>query len=152
MSVSTSLVVFFVVNAIIVAIVLGSSKPSGEGFDSFSYLPPLVFEAECQVETSKDENYYNDDNDDFLSRSVCIEHEMEKSCLLEYFNEDSDGFHGYDGCEGESDVGDGSDDDINSEDEQDEDLKGRIEEFIAKNNNKWREELLSDKLLWIVIA
>ncbi|KAG5538550.1 hypothetical protein RHGRI_019212 [Rhododendron griersonianum] len=128
----------------------GSSKSSIQDFESSSYPPPLACEAECQLtENSKGEDDHNlRDNEDFLPRFVL-------PLLLEYFHDDGDGFH--DGCDGykEDNEGDdtgvcggvdGDDDHVNKEEE---DFKRRIEEFIAKTNKIWREELLTDKLLCI---
>ncbi|KAI8545317.1 hypothetical protein RHMOL_Rhmol07G0031200 [Rhododendron molle] len=136
------------------AILLGRSKPSVQDFESSSYPPPLACEAECQLtENSKGEDDHNlRDNEDFLPRLVL-------PLLLEYFHDDGDGFHGCDGYK-EDNEGDDTgvcggvdgDDHVNEEEEEDEDFKRRIEEFIAKTNKIWREELLTDKLLCITTA
>lgn len=68
--------------------------------------------------------------------------------LLEYFHDN--GFHGCDGYKEDNEGNGGGDDAINRElVEGDEDFRRRIEEFIAKTNKIWREELLTDKLLCI---
>ncbi|PSS21590.1 hypothetical protein CEY00_Acc10638 [Actinidia chinensis var. chinensis] len=150
---SSNLVLFFLVNVIVIAILVGSLKPSTRDFDSFSYVPPPLA---CGVvdykhEKTKDEDC-NYDKDDFLPRLVHVEYcKKEEVLLLEYVDDDSEGFHGYDGYEEDNDDEGGDDDDVSSEEgEKDEDLRRRIEDFIAKNNKKWQEELLHDKLLWLV--
>ncbi|KAL7203673.1 hypothetical protein ACSBR2_016855 [Camellia fascicularis] len=149
---SSNLVLFFVFNFIIIAIfLLGSSKTSSEDhFDSFSYLPPLVCEVESQSDKAKGDDY-NDANDEFVPRLVYVEYKQGKEFLLECF-EDEDDSHGCDGHEEDNDDEGGDDDDVSSEDSENEDLKRKVEEFIAKNNKKWREELVNDKFLWIVPA
>lgn len=70
-------------------------------------------------------------------------------------------YHGYDGYD-EDDENDEDDDDdnansyvFNSDDEyggeekDNDELERRIEEFIAKMNSKWREELRNEKLMMI---
>ncbi|KAF5953011.1 hypothetical protein HYC85_010955 [Camellia sinensis] len=154
---SGNLVLFFVFNFIIIAIfLLGSSKTSSEDhFDSFSYLPPLVCEVESQPDKAKVDDY-NDDNDEFVPRLAYVKYKQGKEFLLECFDneDDSHGFHGCDGHEEDNDDegGGDDDDDVSSENDENEDLKRKVEEFIAKNNKKWREELVNDECLWIVPA
>lgn len=54
--------------------------------------------------------------------------------------EDVQLYHGYD---------EENDDTLGAEDEEDNDLEKRVEEFIAKVTRKWREELLTERLLCI---
>ncbi|KAI8025533.1 hypothetical protein LOK49_LG02G00588 [Camellia lanceoleosa] len=151
---SGNLVLFFVFNFIIIAIfLLGSSKTSSEDhFDSFSYLPPLVCEVESQPDNAKVDDY-NDDNDEFVPRLAYVKYKQGKEFLLECFDDedDSHGFHGHEE-DNDDEGGDDDDDDVSSENDENEDLKRKFEEFIAKNNKKWREELVNDKCLWIVPA
>ncbi|GJU57129.1 hypothetical protein Tco_1234895 [Tanacetum coccineum] len=62
--------------------------------------------------------------------------------------EDSQGYNGYD----EDNDDDGDEDDVDSVTgnfNDKDDLTFRIEEFIAKNNNLWKEERFNDKLLYL---
>ncbi|XAR63160.1 hypothetical protein NMG60_11023001 [Bertholletia excelsa] len=152
----TKLASFLALNVILLAIFLGNTpKLSPQDFDSFnSYLPPLV----CEVEEAEDEGF-NDENEDFLPRLVYVECKQEKTLLLDYFHkedeedgDDRDGnFHGYDGYEEENDIDDGDDDaSTDYEGYEDEDLRRRIEEFIAKNMKQWQEESLNDNKLLLL--
>ncbi|KAF8028353.1 hypothetical protein BT93_E1080 [Corymbia citriodora subsp. variegata] len=88
-----------------------------------------------------------------------VDHEI---TLVEEENKeggDSDGddedyeYHGYDGYEEDNDDDMEAEDDEDSEEEEgDIDLERRSEEFIAKMNSKWREELLHERLLCLVYA
>ncbi|KAH7519572.1 hypothetical protein FEM48_Zijuj08G0051200 [Ziziphus jujuba var. spinosa] len=80
----------------------------------------------------------------------------------EYYSEDADEdeeyYHGSDGYDEDNEHDDnddgsfyGFDDDEYGEEEIDIDLKRRIEEFISKVNETWREELRSEKLLRIAM-
>lgn len=112
-------------NVIIITIFLGSSKPSAVDFDWIFFHPsPPVLHETCYYDSP------DDDNDD----------------------EDDDKDHGYDGYDEDNDD-DLDTEDVESEDDGiDNDLERKIEEFIAKVNRKWREELLAEKLLCIEAA
>lgn len=140
-----------------IAILLGRSKSSSQDFDPFSYLPTLDCEVEYQsLVSSKEEDHKIRDNEDSLPRLVNVKkeepllleyvHEVEKEepLLLEYFHDAGDGFQESEGSHGDND-------DVNREDEREEEFKRRIEKFIAKNIEKWREELLNEKLLRITL-
>ncbi|XP_031269740.1 uncharacterized protein LOC116128183 [Pistacia vera] len=66
-------------------------------------------------------------------------------------DDDDDECHGYDGYDEDNDDDLGTED-VESEDEIDNDLERKIEEFIAKVNSKWREESIAEKLLYIESA
>jgi len=111
--------------------VLGIPKPSsGEyDFDSFSqdHSPLLV----CEVEDHQPEDeekpsgdHMDQDHnadDAFVPSLVFVKYydQGKAPLLLEYFDNDDD-------------------------EEKDEDLARRVEDFIARNNKKWREEMVSD--------
>ncbi|XP_015902786.2 uncharacterized protein LOC107435675 [Ziziphus jujuba] len=128
---------FFVFNVIVIVIIFfGSFKSSFK--EDFAY---------CAVSfpTSAYEASY-DGNDHYC----------------EYYSEDADEdeeyYHGSDGYDEDNEHDDnddgsfyGFDDDEYGEEEIDIDLKRRIEEFISKVNETWREELRSEKLLRIAM-
>nr|GEZ47912.1 hypothetical protein [Tanacetum cinerariifolium] len=61
-------------------------------------------------------------------------------------------FQGYNNGYDEDNDDDGDEDDVDSVTgnfNDKDDLTFRIEEFIAKNNNLWKEERLNDKLLYL---
>ena len=113
---SSRVAVFFIFNVIVITIFRGSVKPSEGDFDCFLSFPSLVYELD---DDTKEEDYSD--------------------------VEDSDEYHGSDGYD-EDDDDDGSDDDFDSEDEKVEDLKRRIDDFIAMVNRQRREELIYERL------
>lgn len=132
-------------------IYMGYSKPVIEEFDFISLInlaesSALYDEDESKIEDSGDKN-----SNDSILRLQYIE-------LIDNLAEDitddgvisdvdSDDFHGYDGYDEENDIDCGSDDDDDyGEYEKEDDFRSRIEEFIARNIRKWKEEHFNDKL------
>ncbi|WRX07551.1 hypothetical protein QQP08_000038 [Theobroma cacao] len=109
---------------------MGCPKPSDHHQDAGRHQltsPPTL---EYETDT-KDDNYQGSDGSDI---------------------EDLDGYHGYDGYDEDNDDDLDTEDEDSEEDEEDNDLERRIEEFIAKVNRKWREELLTESLLCITAS
>ncbi|KAL3738768.1 hypothetical protein ACJRO7_020183 [Eucalyptus globulus] len=78
---------------------------------------------------------------------------LENTTMKSSTDDEDDEYHGYDGYEEDND------DDMEEEEDEDSeaeeggsDLEKRSEEFIAKMNSKWREELLHERLLCMVYA
>lgn len=139
---------------LLVYIGLGENKGNGEEYDDKrnDFLPSLALEFDkekgkdeegndflpCLEYVELDEKKGNDeccaDKDiEFVPRLVYVELKAKK-VEDENIELDGDGYCGYD---------DGNDD-PESEDEKlmdGDDLKRRIEEFIAKNNKRWKEEI-----------
>ncbi|OMO80926.1 hypothetical protein COLO4_23851 [Corchorus olitorius] len=114
---NTPLLSFILFNSIIVAIIVGSHKPS---IDEINGSFPYMYD-------SFDITQEYSDVDDF-----------------------EDDIHSLDGYQ--EDEEDDMDDGWSDEEEFDDDLQKRIEDFIAKVNNGWREERLKDKdyeQIWI---
>ena len=121
---------------LLVYIGLGENKRNGQEYDDKTndFLPRLEY-------VELDENKGNDeccaDKDiEFVPRLVYVELKAKKvdDENFDGIELDGDGYCGYD---------DG-DNDTESEDEKlmdGDDLKRRIEEFIAKNNKRWKEEI-----------
>ncbi|KAI3719239.1 hypothetical protein L6452_20134 [Arctium lappa] len=90
----------------------------------------------------------HEDYKDFVPRSVHVEL-IEGSIRC---NEEIEEFHGYDGYDEDNDD-EYDEDDVDSSYEDDgnddDDLKIRIDEFIAKHISKWKEEMLHDKFLYL---
>lgn len=109
---------------ITITISLGSSsKPCFAGdFDSFFPSFALVSETNKMNQVVEDSDDCSDDNDDMCG-------------------------HSYDGYEEDNDD-DIEEEDVESSDEDEhKELENRAEEFIVKVKQKWREELLADRLL-----
>ncbi|KAK1377067.1 hypothetical protein POM88_033260 [Heracleum sosnowskyi] len=142
-------VIFFAFHFLLMTIFLGYSKPSIEEFDFISLIDPSESSALYDEDKAKNEGS-RDESSDLVLRVECIEWidkiAEDENCDGVVSDLDSDDFHGYDGYDEENDIDYGSDDDDYGEYEKDDDLKSRIEEFIAKNNRKWKEEHFSDKL------
>lgn len=140
---------FFAFNFILMAILLKYAyKPSKEDFDLISFLAPA---AEYEGDKAKVEDC-EDKNKDLVLRLEFVELKEKIAQDKNYdgvSEVDSDDFHGYDGYDEDNDDDNGGSvvDDSYSEDEKDDDLDRRIEEFIAKNNKKWEEEQLNEKLI-----
>ncbi|KAF8028354.1 hypothetical protein BT93_E1081 [Corymbia citriodora subsp. variegata] len=138
---------YVVFNFISIVIFLGflkSSKPiNSVDIDGMFFVPPSPENVDHEIEEENKEGGYSDDEDD------------------EY--------HGYDGYEEDNEDDMEAEDDEDSEEEEEEeeeeedseeeeeeegdiDLERRSEEFIAKMNSKWREELLHERLLCMVYA
>ncbi|XWS77194.1 hypothetical protein CRYUN_Cryun01aG0240500 [Craigia yunnanensis] len=123
---SSRVAVFFMFNVIIIIVFVGSPKLSdhqGAAGELITSLPALEYDLDAKYEE-------NDDNYDGSDIEVLDE------------------YHGYDGYDEENDDDlDTEDDQDSEEDEKDNDLERRIDEFIAKVTRKWREELLTERLL-----
>ncbi|KMT12239.1 hypothetical protein BVRB_5g101840 [Beta vulgaris subsp. vulgaris] len=126
-------------------------------YDTFSPIVGFAYEMEEHGDrkTSKDdeENVYMDDkegDDDDDGDGKC----KYDNYYVVYSDDDEDDEYYYDGSDGydEDDDDNGSDDEIgwsdddDEEEEYDSDLETRIEAFIAKVINGWKEEWLSDNL------
>ncbi|KAJ9680781.1 hypothetical protein PVL29_019944 [Vitis rotundifolia] len=120
-------------NAVIIAILVGSYKPSERDHDQLFSLsvsaPPPVYEVEDKEEAGNDKAYDEDDD------------------------EDRDEYHGFDGYE-EDNEGGCSEDEVDSDEDEEEqrDLERRVQEFIDKVYRKWGEELYNERLLCLPAA
>ncbi|XVF52720.1 hypothetical protein PTKIN_Ptkin05aG0041000 [Pterospermum kingtungense] len=110
---------FILFNAITVAVIVGSHKPSSiDEFDGvYSYLCSLY-----EVGASFDDS--------------------EECSDVYVFQDDTCGSDGY---HEDDDDDDDMDDSLCDEEYDDDDLQKRIEDFIAKVNNGWREERLKEE-------
>ncbi|KAL8111405.1 hypothetical protein AgCh_019213 [Apium graveolens] len=132
------------------------SKSSVEEFDFISLIDDPSESSALYDEGKVKNEDSTDKSSDFVLRVNYIEW-IDKLAEDENYDSvisdvDSDDFHGYDGYDEENDIDYGSDDDDDyGEYEKDDDLKSRIEEFIAKNNRKWKEEHFSDKLALVKV-
>ncbi|XVE74005.1 hypothetical protein DITRI_Ditri11bG0164400 [Diplodiscus trichospermus] len=130
---SSRAAVFFMFNVIIITVFVGSHKLSDHqdaaGDDQLVTSPTPALEYGI---TERDEGNHHGCSD----------------------VEDLDGHHGYDGYEEENDDDPDTedDDDSDQEDDKNNDLERRIEEFIAKVTRRWKEELLTEKLLCITAS
>lgn len=135
-------------------IFFGYSKPSIEEFDFISLIVPSESLASYDHEDKAKKEDARGESSEFVFSVEYIEW-IDKIAEDENYDGaisdvDSDDFHGYDGYDEENDIDYGSDyDDYGEYEKEDDDLKSRIEEFIAKNNRKWKEEHFSDKLALI---
>ncbi|KAI6706662.1 hypothetical protein NL676_009624 [Syzygium grande] len=132
---SNRTVAYVVFNFISLVIFLGflrSAKPITSGdIDGMFIGLPLQEHIDHQIMLIEGENNKGGDSDE----------------------DEDDEYHGYDGYEEDNDDDMESEEDEDSEAEEgDSDLERRSEEFIAKMNSKWREELLSEGLLCITYA
>ncbi|XVF33492.1 hypothetical protein REPUB_Repub17cG0173100 [Reevesia pubescens] len=128
---SSPVAVFFMFNVIIITVIIGSPKPISDHQDAAGH-HDLITSApavEYVIDAKDDE-----ENDDSYDGSDV---------------EDLDEYHGYDGYD---DIGTEDDHEDCEEDDKDNDLERRIEEFIAKVTRKWREELLTERLLCITAS
>ncbi|KAF3439977.1 hypothetical protein FNV43_RR18255 [Rhamnella rubrinervis] len=135
---SSRMAVFFMFNIITVIVFFGSFKSSlstfkGDHFDSYNIYSVPTSSA---YEVIDGYGYSSEDEED---------EEYQYS-----------GYDGYDeDDENEDDDDDASyyvfnsDDEYGGEDEDGDQLERRIEEFIAKMNGKWREEMKHEKLMMI---
>ena len=106
---------FILFNAITVALIVGSHNPSIDEFDGVFSYLCSLYEVGASFDNTEECSDVNVFEDDTCG---------------------SDGYHG-------DDEGD-TDDSWHDEEEYD-DLQKRIEDFIAKVNNGWREERLKEK-------
>ncbi len=117
---SSPLLVYSVFNMIIIVILIGNYRPSSEEVDGA--MPPFLPLYEGEKDTQDDTGNY-------------IDHEDEEN-------------HGSDGNDkDDDDDDDGSGDDEicwQDEEEYDNNLERRIEDFIAKVNEEWRKERLRE--------
>ncbi|CAK9164422.1 unnamed protein product [Ilex paraguariensis] len=122
--------------------------------DNNDFLPRLVYVGYTE-EKIKDDHHddsmkdHIDDNNDFLPRLVYVGYTEDDH----HDDSNDEYYHGYDGYDEDNDDDlDKDDDDSEYGEEEDDDLSKRIEDFIAKNNQKWTEEKLNDKQLYIEAA
>ncbi|KAL2235891.1 phosphopantothenoylcysteine decarboxylase subunit VHS3-like [Sesamum indicum] len=116
--------VFSVFNVVFCAVLVGDDRKSAQDFDGISDFLGFGYEVDWEEKTM-DEMSSDEDDDDFY---------------------DSDGY--------DSEIewtDDDNDDDTDEDDDEelkeyDQNLEGRIEEFIAKVIKGWREELLMEKM------
>ena len=171
---SNHVAVFFMFNTVIIALLVGSSKPSEGDHDRFMsslpfpLLPPVYEEVDdTGKELSNDESDENGESHGFsLSLSVWVSlpslaYEVEDKEEEESNDEDStdDEYHGFDGYEEDNEGGfccsededeeeeEEEEDDSDVDEEEKRDLERRIQEFIDKVYRKWGEELYNERLL-----
>ncbi|KAL3738769.1 hypothetical protein ACJRO7_020184 [Eucalyptus globulus] len=157
---SNRAIVYVVFNFIIVVIFLGSlrsSKPITSGdIDGIFFAPPLLENIDHEITLIEEENSGNSDRaeddeyhgyDGFI---MLIEEENSGN----HDDDEDDEYHGYDGYEedNDDDMEEEEEDEDSEAEEGDSDLEKRSEEFIAKMNSRWREELLHERLLCMVYA
>ncbi|KAF5731664.1 hypothetical protein HS088_TW18G00348 [Tripterygium wilfordii] len=134
---SSNLSMFFLFNFILIMIFLGSSKPPAEPeFDGSFSFPSMEYgfidSKEKENDNLKEINLETDEDEDGEEVS------------------DNENDHGYDGYDEDNEDDTGAEDEDNEDDDcRDNDLERRIEEFIAKVNNTWREEIQREGLLLI---
>eukprot|EP00257_Ricinus_communis_P001438 XP_002511725.2 uncharacterized protein LOC8270643 [Ricinus communis] len=143
---SSGVSLFFMLSFIIITISLGSGSNSsptprtaGDHLDGFFPYSSLVYEMNNMI--------------------IKKEEQLDQDHLLKYYDDSSsssgDDYEEDDGYEqdNEDDIGIDIEELYNSEGENDDkDLDRRIEEFIAKVNQKWREEWITDRLLCLPAA
>ncbi|XP_048499882.1 uncharacterized protein LOC125497361 [Beta vulgaris subsp. vulgaris] len=151
-----NLIVHLLFNFLFVALIAKECcRQSISEYDTFSPIVGFAYEMEEHGDrkTSKDdeENVYMDDKEgDDDDDGKC----KYDNYYVVYSDDDEDDEYYYDGSDGydEDDDDNGSDDEIgwsdddDEEEEYDSDLETRIEAFIAKVLNGWKEEWLSDNL------
>ncbi|KAB2088737.1 hypothetical protein ES319_A03G018500v1 [Gossypium barbadense] len=114
---------FVLFNAMLISVTFASQKQSTNEVDGeFTYLG-----SSCEVGASFDDTQQCGDMVD-----VCRD---DTGCSDGYYEDD----------DSDSDDNDDHDDGWFAEGEYSDDLQRRIEDFIAKVNNGWREELLNEK-------
>lgn len=157
---------FFMFNIVIIALLVGSSRPAGKAHDQLFLLPvslpPPVYEEVDDHDSEKKASDGSDESHGF-SLSVWVPslvHEVEDKEEEEAAAEkeegendddDMDEYHGSDGYE-EDDEGGCSEDEVDtSEDDEEEriNLDRRSQEFIDKVYRKWAEELYNEGLLFL---
>ncbi|KAG5538548.1 hypothetical protein RHGRI_019210 [Rhododendron griersonianum] len=123
--------------------------------DNKDFLPCLVLVEYIKEEPLMLVEYIKEEQEEPLMLVENIKEEQEEPLMLvEYIKEeplwlecsgdDGDGFRGYDSYE-EGDDDEGEEKELRRRFEE----KRMFEEFIAKHYRKWREELVTDKLLYI---
>ncbi|KAF8028352.1 hypothetical protein BT93_E1079 [Corymbia citriodora subsp. variegata] len=131
---SNRTVAYVVFNFISIVIFLGflkSLKPITSGdIDEMFFVPPSQELFDHEIILVDEENKEGGDSDD----------------------DEDDEYNGYDGYEEDDDDDDmeAEEDEDSEAEEGDSDLERRSEEFIAKMNGRWREELLDERLLCMV--
>ncbi|KAL6322597.1 hypothetical protein AAG906_009912 [Vitis piasezkii] len=166
---SSHVAIFFMFNAVIIAILVGSSKPSERDHDqlfslSVSPPPPPVYEEVDDIgkELANDESDENDESHGFslLASLPSLVYEVEDKeeagndkAYDEDDDEDRDEYHGFDGYE-EDNEGGCSEDEVDSDEDEEKqrDLERRVQEFIDKVYRKWGEELYNERLLCLPAA
>ncbi|KAF5744321.1 hypothetical protein HS088_TW08G00922 [Tripterygium wilfordii] len=131
---SSNLAMFFFLNVVMILILLGSAKPPAEEFDGlFSFLSSAYgFSGSKEKENDHDKELSFETDGDHYSCS----------------DEGEAGDDENHGCDEDSDDDNGAEEEDGADDDcSDSDLERRIEEFIAKVNNTWREEILRERSL-----
>ena len=137
---SSRVAVFFILNVITIAIFFGSLKPYK---DDCTFSIPF---SKVDV-TNHDYHHHGDYGND--------------RDIDDHSAYDDDDYHGFDGYDEDDDDDDDDYDygydslsDIEDQDYEDKgsELLMRIEDFIAKNNNMWREESMKERLLFIAAS
>ncbi|EOA22055.1 hypothetical protein CARUB_v10002595mg [Capsella rubella] len=140
---SNSLLMFCFCNLIIVIIFTGSSKPgSMDSQEDSSFDNPVSYDTCYNV---------SDDHDDEVMTISAVVPSAQDELLIDDFSsdeeeeEDRESIHCY-AAESDNEDEDDEDDENKEaeveEEEGDDDLRTRVEEFIAKINNEWRHEKL----------
>ncbi|XP_021735782.1 MATH and LRR domain-containing protein PFE0570w-like [Chenopodium quinoa] len=147
---STNLFLHLVFNFILIAIILKECYIQSCNKHDTSFSPLICFDYEMEEEHGEKKN--NDDDED-LCDVYMVDKEGGDNHLHkgnDYYDDDDYYYHGSDGYD-EDDDDNGSDgevgwDEDDEEEEYDYDLERRIEAFIAKVINGWKEEWFSDNL------
>ncbi|CAA7026896.1 unnamed protein product [Microthlaspi erraticum] len=128
---SNSLLMFCFCNLIIVMILTGSSKPGST--DDSTFTTPVSFN-ECNIASGDD----NDDEEMVVDVSSTQNESVIDVSSSSDEDEDKESSH----CFDEDKDDDESNEAEVEEEEGDDDLRKRVEDFIAKINNEWRHEKL----------
>ena len=148
---SSAVLLYLLFNFLIVVIIFWSYKPCKEELDEF--WPPLLSSCGDAYVKSKGENESNENAEPScdVAGDICVNIKGENDNNEKA--QDNDNGNGIDnddekhscsdGCN-EDDINNGSAAEIGWQD-VDENLEKRIEDFIAKVNNGWREEMLRDQ-------
>lgn len=123
----TSILRYSVFNGIIFAILVRSSGSSGGGVDEL--LPCLQFSDGISEEQIEDIGYASEDGETDGSN------DYDSHCGSSGYEEDNDDIHS-----------DGEIDSVEDHEETDNDLENRVEAFISKVIQGWKEELLTEKM------
>ncbi|XP_019090344.1 PREDICTED: nucleolin-like [Camelina sativa] len=151
---SNSLLMFCFCNLIIVMIFTGSSKPGSMGSQDSTFVNPVSYDM-CYI--ASDDHDRVDDHDDGAMNIAAVVPSVQDEPLIDdsssdeeedreishcYADDDDDDFSDEDEDDSDNDDDDESKEAEDEEEEGDDDLRTRVEEFIAKINNEWRHEKL----------
>ncbi|XP_019097727.1 PREDICTED: nonsense-mediated mRNA decay protein 2-like [Camelina sativa] len=146
---SNSLLMFCFCNLIIVMIFTGSSKPGSMGSQDPTFVTPVSYDM-CYIAS-------HDHDDEAMTIAAAVPCAQDEPLIDDSSSDEEEDIeisHCY--ADDDSDDDDDDDDDDSDEDEDedenkeaeveeeegDDDLRTRVEEFIAKINNEWRHEKL----------